>query len=464
LLSLWRCRYADAPCFPHENRPTVVNPVPAKNRIAVKCHIFCKVIDNYGDIGVCWRLARQLVAEYAVDVTIWLDDFSVLRHIASAAWGTQYPGFRGNPELVCEGVRACHWPRFEDDRDEAESPSSADIVIEAFGCRLPPSYTGMMQQHSSARPLWINLEYLSAESWAAECHGLVSQDPGTGLHKLFFFPGFVPGTGGLLRERGLVERHERWQSRQDAERARLLGDFNIPAPTGGLLVSLFTYPGEAARVWVEILASHADPVLCLVPQGRVLETLASCPGLHWSGNAGSPQVGDRARQGNLRVHVIPFLTQSDYDRLLSLCDLNLVRGEDSFVRAQWAARALLWDIYKQEEGAHMNKLCAFLDLYTRGLEREQADRVRRAWLAWNQPERLETARADFAAFLQILPQLRSHGLRWREELCQMEDLASHLMKFHEEAIVSRFFCWCRDFFDSVTPRLTPPFECLTVSE
>src|SRR5690554_5010470 len=30
----------------------------------------CRVIDNYGDISVCWRLARQLANEYPVRVSL----------------------------------------------------------------------------------------------------------------------------------------------------------------------------------------------------------------------------------------------------------------------------------------------------------------------------------------------------------------------------------------------------------
>ena len=49
--------------------------------------IFCKVIDNYGDMGVCWRLAADL-ASRAHRVRLWVDDLAALSWMA--------PG----PELV----------------------------------------------------------------------------------------------------------------------------------------------------------------------------------------------------------------------------------------------------------------------------------------------------------------------------------------------------------------------------
>lgn len=41
--------------------------------------------------------------------------------------------------------------------------------------------------------------------------------------------------------------------------------------------------------------------------------------------------------------------------------MNLVRGEDSLVRALWAGKPLVWHIYPQDDDAHVAKLSAFLD-------------------------------------------------------------------------------------------------------
>ena len=58
-------------------------------------------------------------------------------------------------------------------------------------------------------------------------------------------------------------------------------------------------------------------------------------------------------------------------------DWNFVRGEDSLVRALWAGKPFVWQIYPQHDGAHWDKLTAFLD----GLS---APAVVRAWhLFWN---------------------------------------------------------------------------------
>jgi uncharacterized repeat protein (TIGR03837 family) len=146
--------------------------------------IFCSVVDNYGDIGVCWRLARQLSTELGQSVRLWVDDLASFHRICS----------RVDSALEIQRVGAVevrHWV------SPMPSVSPADIVIEGFGVRLPDEYIAAMAARRP-RPVWINLEHLSAEPWVDGCHGLPSPHPGLPLVKHFFFPGFTAATGGLL--------------------------------------------------------------------------------------------------------------------------------------------------------------------------------------------------------------------------------------------------------------------------
>ena len=61
------------PCGPME-APAPAPLAPA--RPSLSWDIFCTVVDNYGDIGVCWRLARQLAAEHGFAVRLWVDDLA----------------------------------------------------------------------------------------------------------------------------------------------------------------------------------------------------------------------------------------------------------------------------------------------------------------------------------------------------------------------------------------------------
>jgi len=180
--------------------------------------IFCRVVDNLGDIGVCWRLARQLAAEYPVRVRLWVDAPEVLAPLL--------PAF--DPALErqeIEGVRIARW----------QSPlvfeQVADVVIEAFACDPPAGYLAAMADRPRP-PCWVNLEYLSAEPWVAGCHGLASPHRRLPLVKFFCFPGLVPGTGGLLREQDLLTRRDAFLAQEGPRRFLMeLGLDRRPIPS-----------------------------------------------------------------------------------------------------------------------------------------------------------------------------------------------------------------------------------------
>ena len=366
--------------------------------------IFCAVVDNFGDIGVTWRLARQLAGEHDQRVRLWVDDLAAFARLCPEADPRAARQFQA-------GVEICRWDA------DGLPVEPAEVVIEAFGCRLPAPFEAAMARRAPP-PLWLNLEYLSAEDWVAGCHGLPSLQA-SGLTKYFFFPGFAADTGGLLRERELLAQRAAFQADPSARQTFLHG-LGVAPRAHERLISLFAYELPALGDWLQALAEAVEPSRLLVPEGRVLEDLRA-----WLGVA-ALRPGETHTRGRLTVQILPFVSQQAFDRLLWCCDLNAVRGEDSFVRAQWAARPLLWHIYPQDDEAHLHKLEAFLGRYEAGLERELADDLRRVWLAWN---RAEAPGAAWPALLAQLPALRAHAERWCAGLAEQADLASQLMAF-----------------------------------
>ena len=375
--------------------------------------IFCTVVDNYGDIGVSWRLARQLAAERGLRVRLWVDDLASLRRIC----GDIATGLESQRS---HGVEVRWW------REPFPEVEPAGVVVEAFACNPPASYVAAMAARQP-KPVWINLEYLSAEDWVLGCHGLPSPHPFLPLVKPFFFPGFVAGTGGLLAERGLAQARDQFQG-SEAERARFWTDLGMPAPQPAeLQVSLFCYPHAGIGALLRAWASAGAPVRCLVPEGIATQALSEI----FAGQ--SLAAGAVLRADSLEVRVFPFLGQDQYDRLLWACDLNLVRGEDSFARAQCAARPLIWQIYPQQEDAHWAKLQAFLALYCAGLPADPAAAVSNMWQAWN--------RGDAAAVELAWPSywenrlvLEAHARRWAELRAETGDLANNLAQFCENLL------------------------------
>jgi uncharacterized repeat protein (TIGR03837 family) len=329
----------DADMAPDTRLPEPADPVMPGRR---SWDVFCRVIDNHGDLGVCWRLSAALAA-CGHRVRLWVDDASALAWMA--------------PDGAA-GVQVLPW------REPLADEQPSDVVIEAFGCDPPAGFIARMA--ALARPpVWINLEYLSAESYVERSHGLRSPQmagPGRGLDKWFFYPGFTRRTGGLLREPGV-----------------------LPAPVENagsrpLHLTLFSYdpPGlPALRAALEGLPHGAEVdvtpgwstrsvttrlgvELALPSGGKVVE---EGPALHW--------------------RALPHVPQPAFDDQLRRSDLNLVRGEDSLVRAIWAGRPFVWQLYPQDDGAHADKLEAFLTLYLQAAEPALAEALARLWRSWN---------------------------------------------------------------------------------
>lgn len=267
--------------------------------------LFCRVVDNFGDIGVCCRLARDL-ASRGDRVRLWVDDASALAWLAPTG---------------CAGVEVGAF-------DAATGPG--DVVIEAFGCDPPPAF---VEQMAARRPVWINLEYLSAEAYVERSHGLPSPQP-NGLTKWFFYPGFTPRTGGLIRESGLLAEREAF------DRDAWLAGLGLARRPGERVVTLFCYDNPAIPALLQSLAEA--PTLLLLTPGFAQAQVADVP-------------------AGVRRVALPWLAQPDFDNLLWAGDLNFVRGEDSLVRALWAGAPFVWQAYPQHDGVHAAKLQALLD-------------------------------------------------------------------------------------------------------
>lgn len=372
--------------------------------MATTLALFCKVIDNFGDIGICYRLARQLVAEHQIAVSLWVDDLVCFQRIC--------------PEIIIDcdwqqvdGIYVIHW---RDQNEQYSVDDIADIVIEFFGCELPPSYVEAMRIR---QPVWINLEGLSAEDWVEGCHGLPSPQNG-GLTKYFFYPGFTEKTGGLLFEADLLQQRDQFQHNPFSTMDFLEQLGVTPSEMAALKISLFCYLHAPVLALFHAWQINGAVITCLVPEGVAREQVEVF--------LGRPAVrGASATRGKLTVRVIPFLPQVEYDKLLWSCDMNFVRGEDSFVRAQWAGRPFIWHIYPQDNKLHQVKLKAFLErTFVKTASLTELS------LAWNEDA---NAQLDWGKCWQSverdLSKIASMSTEWQGKLQMNGDLTSNLLKF-----------------------------------
>lgn len=374
--------------------------------------IFCQIVDNYGDAGVCWRLARALSrlsssSVNSVDcddsrIRLFCDDLNVLNvitHGDAVAHGASL------------GVEVLPW-------SAAESPailaSVGDVVIEAFACHLPKPYVEAMVQKTSQKvsakqPIWINLEYLTAEAWADDMH-LMPSPQNNGLNKYFYFPGFTPKAGGVL-----------------------LGDWdevtsnslNIPTSLSSAFescrpkskkVSIFNYKQAPLDAWLgsvnQVALEHGEMVDVFLCADQNVST--------------TTQAALSSVDSAVKLIQLPFIPQEDYDYLLSVCDINLVRGEDSFVRAQWAGKPFIWDIYPQSDLAHEVKLDAFLERYFEGGS-AKLRAIGMSAMKWG-------SASDWWPHLNAWT---SHSEVWRQKLMSLGHLEGKILDFVKSQEISR---------------------------
>jgi uncharacterized repeat protein (TIGR03837 family) len=377
--------------------------------------IFCQIVDNYGDAGVCWRLARALsrlssssintVSSVDCDdsrIRLFCDDLNVLNvitHGDAVAHGASL------------GVEVLPW-------SAAESPailaSVGDVVIEAFACHLPKPYVEAMVQKTSQKvsakqPIWINLEYLTAEAWADDMH-LMPSPQNNGLNKYFYFPGFTPKAGGVL-----------------------LGDWdevtsnslNIPTSLSSAFescrpkskkVSIFNYKQAPLDAWLgsvnQVALEHGEMVDVFLCADQNVST--------------TTQAALSSVDSAVKLIQLPFIPQEDYDYLLSVCDINLVRGEDSFVRAQWAGKPFIWDIYPQSDLAHEVKLDAFLERYFEGGS-AKLRAIGMSAMKWG-------SASDWWPHLNAWT---SHSEVWRQKLMSLGHLEGKILDFVKSQEISR---------------------------
>ena len=362
-----------------------------------KVDIFCKIVDNFGDIGVCWRLAKQLHQEYDLPVRLFVDNLSAASKILTDITNADEQQFDGVTIVRLD--------------ENTVFDSVADIVIETFACGLPTAYLALMTQQN----VWVNVDYLSAESWVPEFHGLNGKHHETKLTRHFYFPGFYDNTGGLLREQRLITYRDDFQA-SDVMQHAFWQSLMVSAQPSDLTISLFHYSNAPVDALLQSLVDGEIAVQVFMPTNSHVPTSI----LGYSNLV----AGDCLTLGNLTLHLLPFLQQADYDRLLWACDVNFVRGEDSWVRAVWAGKPFIWQPYWQEDNAHLLKLNAFLTSFYQYTELQQTlVKLHEAWST----ERFH--QEVWQHYLANLPEIAKHTQLQSRLVIDQQDLASKLLAF-----------------------------------
>lgn len=279
--------------------------------------VFCNVIDNFGDAGFSLRLSRTLT-DSGEKVRLYCNNIETLNTIISKQ-------DLKNPLLTIKT-----WP-------DAQEYAPAQTVIEAFSCRLSDPLNQLLKAKHS---LVIELDYLTAEKFAEDCHGLSSSSDG--LNSYFFFPGFTKKTGGLIFEEDFKKR--------------VLAQNSLNRPDGDALkATLFSYENPKIKEILTNLNQSNVSVELTVFAGKPLENINhQYPDIDL-------RIGQSKKLGNITLKATAMTDQNGYDELLLNSDFNMIRGEESAVRGMLCGKPFVWHIYPQDEDAHIVKLNALFD-------------------------------------------------------------------------------------------------------
>ncbi|WP_253246543.1 elongation factor P maturation arginine rhamnosyltransferase EarP [Snodgrassella alvi] len=300
--------------------------------------VFVRVIDNYGDAGVGWRLSCLLAEYLLMHVRLWIDDTDALNKLVPA------------PEKQAQ-ITIEAWQGDAMMQQQLSATADPVLVIETFGCELPPQVLERMRQ---CRPLWLNWEYLTSEDWAVGLHAMSSLQP-NGLEKYFWFMGIDADSGGLLREPDYLAEREKFRQQPQLQQA-FRQEYGLPLQHTGQLWLVFAYTSGQWAQWMAMWQQADTPVTLWLAGGQIIESLRAAKLI---APEELQQEGDICELGNVTLVRIPFVPQAAFDRLLWLADAAIVRGEDSFVRALWAGLPFFWHIYRQDDDVHLQKLHSF---------------------------------------------------------------------------------------------------------
>lgn len=333
------------------------------------------MIDNFGDAGVCLRLCRDF-SKKNYEVRLFCNNVNILNKITNSE------------DASNRFLSLLSWS----DKNMDYSPS--EVVIQAFSVRLPDN---LIKKIKTRKSTVINLEYLTAETFAEDCHKLPSY--ADGFESFFFFPGFTKKTGGVVIEKSFLEKINKTKSKESKN------------------ITLFSYENEKVKSVINSL--NKEKFILNIFEGKGLNNFNNQLKLNLT-------AGDEYKLNELTVRVLPMVSQDEYDSYLIDSKLNLVRGEDSIVRAMLTGNPFLWHIYPQEEDAHKDKIEALFDRMSEVCSsKKDVEILRQLTLSYN----------GFSDYLDSFDLLgfyenwKKISKEWSEHLISLGSLTDNLITF-----------------------------------
>lgn len=379
--------------------------------------IFCEIIDNFGDIGVVYRISKELKKIFQnVRIRIVLNRLEEFKAINKKVKDVDYQEIDG---LICVTEKYV--------KENMESFGVSDVFIEAFGCNVPEEYVKAAKENSK---LWINLEYLSGEKWIEDFHLCESLIDSKTLKKIFFMPGFSEKSGGVIIDSGFLERMKYGKENRDEVFKKYFKDFDLKDKFIG---TVFSYEKNFENLLKTLKNYEKETVLLLMGE-KTQKSFSEILKKNLT-----EDYGNIVKYGKITMIYSDFFSQEEYEEIISASDFNFTRGEDSFVRGIILGKPFMWHIYLQEEKAHMDKIKAFTERFKESVEvSEEEKNIIESYCNllkdYNDRDKnsLEKGKEDFRIFFEKFQEIDRICEKYSKFLLEKCNLVKKLYKYIQE--------------------------------
>lgn len=410
-----------------------IKKMPQIKKNLIKCFsmeitVLCKVVDNFGDIGVVFRLCRALSElKKNLEIRLVVSNLDSFAKISKGIDSTKtFQEFRGwkvfdwNDSALCKKEFSKNPPEF---------------ILECFQCGRPEWLEELLfSPQFNLNVQIVNVEYLTAESWADDFHLLKSGTRSAKIKKINFMPGFTKKTGGLILDKNFMrclseKKFALNLVKQNLDKKILSEDFS-----DSFKILIFSYPKN-----FDFLASAIKEFSFFK---KIIVFVAS--------GAGADSAKISLKKFKVDFVCLPFMQQEVWDAFLSLMDFSFVRGEDSFSRCCLFGNPFIWNIYPQEEEFHIVKLNAFLQkikipqiekfsfLYNRNFKASCCPESLEILEEKKLPSKLEKInsemKTEILSLLKNYESLKPEFKKFSNEILMNGNLAENLLNFLETKI------------------------------
>lgn len=366
--------------------------------------ILCKVVDNFGDIGVVYRLARAIedvkskfndITDLKIRIVVDnLKSFSML--VPQIKPELDYQMYNGWEIFQWENNQLCF--------DEF-SKNPPQIILECFQCGRPQWLDELLFVKKVPNVVnIIMIDYLTGEDYAEDFHCLQSLTRSARVKKVNFMPGFTKKTGGLILDKAFVDSLEKAQKIKSNEENNKF-----------LELVFFSYQKDLVPVikaFEEYEKKSEKKVNVRLAKGAGFESFID-----------SWEKSDK----NIHIEELDFIPQEEWDFLLCKTPLLFIRGEDSLARACLSGNPFVWHAYPQSEDYHLVKVQGLLNQLKPFFTENEYIIVENCWKIYNGEEGdLQNAVEEF---LFNYDKIRIGFEKFATNLKKNGDLAFHLMTF-----------------------------------